>query len=105
MVYGRRERSASKTIRRYQREIKGNTHVDVLNRKGMILVGDEIMNYEDVVQVGDPEDHTWKLSRLLRGRKNGTSREHLVGERVVFLDYGTVPFIKDVKLEKGSPTL
>lgn len=83
-------------------EIKGNTHVDVLNRKGMILVGDELMNYEDVVQVGDPEDYTWKLSRLLRGRKNGTSREHLVGERVVFLDYGTVPFIKDVKLEKGE---
>lgn len=83
-------------------EVKGNTHIDVMNRKGMILVGDELMNYEDVVQIGEPEDHTWQLTKLLRGRKNGTSRAHEVGERVVFLDYGTVPFIKDVKLEKGE---
>lgn len=79
--------------------ILSNTHEQVLNRNGMILVGDEIMNYESAEDLGGGE---WRLTKLLRGRKNGNSRKHLVGERVVFLDYGVVPFIKDVPLDAGE---
>lgn len=63
-------------------------HRDVMNRLGMILVGDEIMNYEVADDVD--EDGNWELSLLLRGRKGTKVKTHPVGTRVVFLDIGEV---------------
>lgn len=79
--------------------IQGNTHAENLNGKGVILVGEELMAYQDVTPTGD---YSYSLSKLLRGRKGSTSVPHSSGERVVFLDYGVVPFIKDVELDKGQ---
>ena len=68
--------------------IEQYTHRDALNRRGLILVGNEIMNFE-VAEDVDGEG-SWVLTKLLRGRKGTTATSHEVGERVVFLEYGSV---------------
>lgn len=75
------------------------THRDVMNRRGLIIVGDEIMNYEaanDVDGLGN-----WTLTRLLRGRKGTVSKSHTIGERVVFLEAGNVDFIETSLFDVG----
>ena len=63
---------------------------EMLNRKGLLIVGDELMNYGNAE---DDENQNWELSYLFRGRKGTTARSHVAGERVVLFDYGSVPFI------------
>ena len=79
--------------------IEQYTHRDVMNRKGLIMVGDEIMNFE----VADDVDGkgNWTLTKLLRGRKGTTAKSHAVGERVVFLDYGAVDFYETELFDVG----
>lgn len=80
-------------------EIEQYTHRDIMNRRGLILVGNELMNYEvsnDVDGLGK-----WELSRLLRGRKGTDAVSHEIGERVVFLEYGLVQFIETSLFDVG----
>lgn len=79
--------------------IEQYTHRDALNRRGLIIVGNEIMNFEmadDVDGLGN-----WKLTKLLRGRKGTKSVAHAVGERVVFLDYGAIEFVETELFDVG----
>ena len=63
---------------------------EMLNRKGLLIVGEELMNYGNAE---DDENQNWELSYLFRGRKGAAARSHVAGERVVLFDYGSVPFI------------
>jgi hypothetical protein len=80
-------------------ELEQYSHRDVLNRRGMILVGDEIMNYHTADDV-DGEGN-WTVKKLLRGRKGTKSTAHAIGERIVFLDYGNVEFIETALFDVG----
>lgn len=75
------------------------THRDVMNRRGLIIVGDEIMNYEVADDVDG--DGNWRLTKLLRGRKGTKAVAHDAGERVVFLEYGAVDFIETELFDVG----
>lgn len=75
------------------------THRDVMNRRGLILVGDEIMNYELADDVDDQGN--WKISKLLRGRKGTQAKAHAIGERIVFLEAGLVDFIETSLFDVG----
>ena len=68
------------------------SHRDVLDRKGLVLIGDELCAYE----VADDVDGqgNWVLSKLLRGRRGTAAVAHPAGTRVVFLQYGTVDMIE-----------
>lgn len=79
--------------------IEQYTHKDVMNRKGSILVGNELMNFE----VADDVDGkgNWTLTKLLRGRKGTKATSHLAGERIVFLDYGAVEFDETSLVDVG----
>ena len=72
--------------------IEQYSHKDVLDRKGLVLIGDEICAFEVADDV-DGEGN-WTISKLLRGRKGTQSKTHAIGERVVFLQYGEVDLIE-----------
>jgi hypothetical protein len=70
------------------------TEAQVLEGANPALLGNEIIQFRDVVDNGDG---TWTLSGFLRGRK-GTEQHtstHVVGERFVFLDKATTRRIAD----------
>lgn len=72
--------------------IEQYTHRDVLDRKGLVLIGNEICAFEVADDV-DGEGN-WTIKNLLRGRKGTASVAHAAGERIVFLQYGTVDLIE-----------
>ncbi len=80
-------------------ELEQYTHRDVLNRRGLIIVGNELMNYE----VADDVDGqgNWTVKNLLRGRKGTTSTAHAIGERIIFLEAGLVDFIETSLFDVG----
>ncbi|HRN97594.1 MAG TPA: phage tail protein [Candidatus Saccharibacteria bacterium] len=80
-------------------ELEQFTHRDVLNRRGLIIVGDELMNYE----VADDVDGqgNWTVKNLLRGRKGTASTSHAAGERIIFLEAGLVDFIETSLFDVG----
>lgn len=73
-------------------QLEQYTHRDVLNRQGLILIGNEICNYEVADDIDD--EGNWTLKTLLRGRKGTKSVAHPIGERVVFLQYGEVDMVE-----------
>lgn len=75
------------------------SHRDVMNRRGLILVGDEIMNYESSDDVDGAGK--WTVTRLLRGRKGTEAKAHAIGERIVFLEAGTVDFVETSLFDVG----
>ena len=70
-------------------EVDEYTHRQVLNRNGMLKIGNEIINYEDAEYLGSG---IYEFSNLLRGRKGTDAVEHEIGTRVVFLSVGAVRF-------------
>lgn len=72
--------------------IEQYSHRDVLNRQGLILIGNELLNYE----IADDVDGqgSWTISKLLRGRKGTEAVAHPVGTRIVFLQHGTVDLVE-----------
>lgn len=79
--------------------IEQYTHRDVMNRRGLIIIGNEIMNFESADDVDGQGN--WKLTKLLRGRKGTKAVSHAIGERVVFLDYGAVDFVEAELFDVG----
>lgn len=77
------------------------TEAQVLAGANAAMVGDEVIQFQNAVQVGG-YDNRWTLSRLLRGRR-GTDfgcSTHASGERFVLLD-GAVLFIENDLSERG----
>jgi hypothetical protein len=66
-------------------EFESRTELEVLDGANLLLVGQEIVQFADAEQLGPS---TWRLSKLLRGRR-GTEwamSSHQVGEVVLVLD-------------------
>ena len=72
---------------------------EMLNRKGLMLIGDELLNYGTAE---DDAEGNWTLSHLFRGRKGTPTSSHIDGERVVLFDYGSVPFIESSLYDVGK---
>ncbi|NLD09617.1 MAG: hypothetical protein GX667_08535 [Xanthomonadaceae bacterium] len=72
---------------------------EMLNRKGLMLIGDELLNYGNAE---DDAEGNWTLSHLFRGRKGTPTSSHIDGERVVLFDYGSVPFIESSLYDVGK---
>lgn len=72
-------------------EIEEYSHRQILNRNGYIMIGEEIVAYEEAEFLGEGK---YKISKLLRGRKGSETAKHEIGERVIFLTVGAVVFYK-----------
>ena len=76
------------------------TFTEVMNRKNLALVGNELVNFMDAEQVGDKE---WLLTGFLRGRKGSPIAAHPAGTRFVMLDRQLVFFIEADVFDLGQP--
>lgn len=71
-------------------EMDSATFADLLNRANMAVVGDEVMQFAEVVH---DDEHLYELGNpLLRGRLHSGAVSHLAGERFVLLDRSAVFF-------------
>ena len=76
------------------------TFTEVMNRKNLALIGNELVNFMDAEQVGDKE---WLLTGFLRGRKGSPISTHPAGTRFVMLDRQLVFFIPADVFDLGQP--
>lgn len=63
-------------------ELEGATLEQMLNRRNLALIGDEIVNFGEADEVSPG---VWELSYFLRGRKDTTTAEHPIGTRFIML--------------------
>lgn len=76
------------------------TQAEMQNRNNLAIIGDELINFSTVEQIGDK---TWELGGLLRGRKGSPISAHVAGERFVLLDRVDLNFIEAELFELGRP--
>lgn len=76
------------------------TMTEMLNRTNLAIVGNELINFSTVEQIGDTE---WLLGGLLRGRKGSAAVAHVTGERFVFLDRLDLAFVEAELYELNRP--
>lgn len=81
-------------------ELIAATQTEMQNRINLALVGDELINFSAVEQIGET---TWELGGLLRGRKGTAPVEHLPGERFVLMDRSRLAFVEAELFELGRP--
>jgi hypothetical protein len=67
------------------------TMTEMMNRSNLAIIGDELINFSTVEQIGDND---WLLGGLLRGRKGSDPAAHVAGERFVFLDRADLAFVE-----------
>ncbi|NWA25521.1 hypothetical protein HX866_11500 [Pseudomonas gingeri] len=83
-------------------ELIAATQTEMQNRVNLAIIGDELINFSSVEQVGEK---TWELGGLLRGRKGSAITSHAAGERFVLLDRIDVTFIDAELFELGRPLM
>lgn len=71
-------------------ELVPATMAEMMNRSNLAIVGDELVNFSIVEQIGPK---TWELRGLLRGRKGSGAVAHSLGERFVLLDVNDLTFV------------
>ena len=69
-------------------ELESATLVEMMNRKNLCVIGDELVNFGNVTEI---EPGLWELDYFLRGRKHTQSVEHAAGERFVMLRKSVLP--------------
>ncbi len=74
------------------------THREMLDRKGMLLVGNEIISYKNSELI---DEQTYKLTYLLRGRLGTAPQAHTAGTRVISLSQGEIPFAQMEQADIG----
>ena len=72
-------------------ELLPATMTEMMNRANQAMVGNEIISFSGVEQIGEK---AWRLTGLLRGRKGSGAVAHSAGERFVLLDLGSLEFIQ-----------
>lgn len=89
------DETSTLTVKLYAGEFTNFTKSDLLNGKGALVVGDEIVQYATASQV---DDTTWTLSGPWTRGRRGTEwaiGSHTVGETVVALDPATLTRLSD----------
>ncbi|MBD8790973.1 hypothetical protein IFR09_11345 [Pseudomonas syringae] len=76
------------------------TMTEMMNRANLAIVGDELINFSTVEQIGETE---WRLGGLLRGRKGSAVSGHAAGERFVLLDRLDLTFVEAELFELNRP--
>ena len=76
------------------------TFAEVLSRKNLALIGNELINFMDAEQVAERE---WLLTGFLRGRKGTPIAAHPAGTRFVLMDRQLVFFIEADVFDLGQP--
>lgn len=71
-------------------ELESATLRDMLNRKNLALVGNELINFGEAEEV---EPNLWELSHFLRGRKGTQPEQHAAGTRFILMERGYLWFI------------
>jgi len=82
------------TVRLSYGALESVTRAQSLNGANAALLGDEILTFDTATPLGGTD---WQLSGLMRGRK-GTewaTGSHVIGERFVLLDTGTIGRVVD----------
>jgi len=65
--------------------LESKTELEVLNGQNRLLIGDEIIGFQNVTLVGENQ---WRLDKLIRGLRDTPITGHTAGERVVHLNGG-----------------
>ena len=81
-------------------ELIAATQTEMQNRTNLALIGDELINFSTVEQIGEK---TWELGGLLRGRKGSGAVEHAAGERFILMDRVDLAFVEAELFELGRP--
>lgn len=68
-------------------ELESATLAEMMNRKNLAVIGDELVNFGEVNEI---EPGLWELSYFLRGRKGTPVTAHAQGERFVMLRQRTL---------------
>lgn len=79
-------------------ELLPATFTEMLNRSNLAIIGNELINFSTVEQIGERD---WLLGGLLRGRKGSAAVSHVAGERFVFLDRTDLAFVEAELFELG----
>ena len=88
------------TLLRPDMELIPATMTEMMNRANLAIVGNELINFSTVEQIGDRE---WRIGGLLRGRKGSDISAHGAGERFVFLDRLDLAFVEAELYELNRP--
>lgn len=64
-------------------DLEGTTLEQLLNRANLAIIGDELIQFGNAVEVTGGQ---WELSYLLRGRRGSATAAHTIGARFVLLD-------------------
>jgi hypothetical protein len=86
------------TLLRDDMELLPATFTEMLNRANLAIIGDELINFSEVNQVGPKE---WELSGFLRGRKGSSMSSHPSGSRFVLMDSSDLTFVPAELFELG----
>ena len=81
-------------------ELEPATLREMLNRQNLAIVGDELINFGNVEQVGPNE---WELDYFLRGRRGTAAVTHPAGTRFVVMDRSWVAFEDAELYQLGQP--
>ena len=90
------------TVRLTYGALESVTRAQSLNGANAALLGDEILTFDKATPLGGAD---WQLSGLLRGRKGSewVVGSHIVGERFVLLDAGSIGRALDTAAWRNAP--
>lgn len=96
--YPDRVNTLSVELLREDMTLTPGTLTEMLNRRNLCIVGDELINFSEVEQIGET---SWELRGLLRGRKGSEVVTHPAGTRFVMLDIAGLDFVEAELFELG----
>lgn len=83
--------SAVVTLLRSDMSLTPATFTEMMNRTNLAIIGDELVNFSEVEQIGDTE---WRIGGFLRGRKGTPVAGHPAGTRFVLLNLGILDTVE-----------
>lgn len=98
--YPDRVNSVSVTLLRDDMSLTPATLTEMMNRTNLAIIGDELVNFSTVEQVGPRE---WVIGGFLRGRKGTPVVAHPAGTRFVLLNLGILDVVDAEPFELNRP--
>lgn len=96
--YPDRVNTVSVTLLREDMTLLPATLTEMMNRANLAIIGDELVNFSEVEQVGPAE---WVIGGFLRGRKGTPVTVHPAGTRFVLLNIGILDTVDAEPFELG----
>lgn len=98
--YPDRVNTVTVTLLRDDMSLTPATMTEMMNRANLAIIGDELVNFSEVGQVGPSE---WVIGGFLRGRKGTSVAAHPAGTRFVLLNLGILDVVEAEPFELNRP--